>query len=141
MLEQFKETLRNAGVSVTAARCEVFEKVGSHGPLMMADLVRLLQHSTDRASVYRAVELFERLGIVQRIYTGWKYKLELTDSFHEHHHHLTCTQCGTLYDIPEDSAIESYMQQLATAQQFLMTKHQLEIQGVCSTCKNAAPSN
>ncbi len=135
LLDQLKSALREAGVSVTAARCTVFEAIAHNGPLTMAELVDCVKDDTDRASAYRTIELFERLGITQRIYTGWKYKIELTDAFHEHHHHLTCTQCGSLYDIPQNSAVESYMETLAAAQGFRMTKHQLEIQGVCKKCQ------
>ena len=53
---------------------------------------------------------------------------------HEHHHHLSCTQCGSLLDIPEDSSIEAYLANLAQAQGFAMTAHQLEIQGLCYKC-------
>jgi len=33
---------------------------------------------------------------------GWKYKLELSNAFQHHHHHLTCLQCGGVTPLPED---------------------------------------
>lgn len=87
----------------------------------------------DRASVYRSVELFERLGIVQRVNIGWKYKLELTDRFAKHHHHLTCTNCGRAIEISE-SELEQTICRLAAAHCFKPTAHQIEIQGQCSRC-------
>lgn len=90
--------------------------------------------AVDRASVYRAVGLFERLGIVQRLNTGWKYKIELTDRFSEHHHHLTCTQCGKTIAMNE-SELELLISRLAAHHHFAPTAHQIEIQGLCSNCQ------
>ncbi len=89
----------------------------------------------DRASVYRAISLFEKLGIVERLQTGWKYKLELTDSFHDHHHHATCLQCGASIVLPEDAALEQQIVQIASIDGFRVMRHQLEIQGYCATCQ------
>ncbi len=88
----------------------------------------------DRASVYRAVELFERLGIVQRINTGWKYKLELSDKFAEHHHHLSCVNCGKTIDMNEVE-LEAAIDKLTAAHYFKPTAHQIEIQGLCAACQ------
>lgn len=87
----------------------------------------------DRASVYRAVELFERLGIVQRLNAGWKYKLELTDKFAEHHHHLTCINCGRTIAMTE-TELEDVISRLAANHGFSPTAHQIEIQGYCDMC-------
>lgn len=99
----------------------------------MHQLVQRVQ-GIDRASVYRAVDLFERLGIVQRLNTGWKYKLELTDKFAEHHHHLTCTSCGATLAMNE-SELEALIAKLAAAHNFKPAAHQIEIQGLCSNCQ------
>lgn len=88
----------------------------------------------DRASVYRTVALFERLGIVQRLNTGWKYKIELTDKFAEHHHHLTCTHCGRTITMNE-SELEVLISKLAAHHNFAPTSHQIEIQGLCERCQ------
>ena len=77
----------------------------------MHDLIKRTK-GVDRASVYRAVRLFEQLGIVQRLNTGWKYKIELTDKFAEHHHHLTCLQCGKTIAMGE-SELEEMISKLA----------------------------
>jgi Fur family ferric uptake transcriptional regulator len=84
--------------------------------------------------VYRAVDLFERLGVVQRLHTGWKYKLELSDKFTEHHHHLTCVRCGRTVAMNEDE-LERLIHRLAGEYDFLPTAHQIEIQGLCATCR------
>lgn len=91
--------------------------------------------TVDRASIYRTVALFEKLGIVQRLQIGWKYKLELTDSFIHHHHHLSCSQCGKIVALPENADLEAALLALATSRGFSAQDHQLEIRGLCGDCR------
>ena len=131
--ENLKLMLKSAGFSVTKARLSVFGAMVGHEPLSMHELVERTG-GIDRASVYRTVELFERLGVAQRLNTGWKYRLELTDKFSEHHHHLTCTNCGRTITMSEDE-LEQLIARLAGAHNFVPTAHQIEIQGLCSKCR------
>lgn len=130
--ETFKAMLKKGGQSVTRARLAVFRALSGQEPMSMNELVARTT-GTDRASVYRAVELFERLGIVQRLNTGWKYKLELTDKFAAHHHHLTCVNCGRTMAMNE-SELESIIEELAAEHHFKPSAHQIEIQGLCESC-------
>lgn len=130
--ETFKLVLKEGGQSVTKARLRVFEALLDAEPLPMHELARRAS-DIDRASVYRAVSLFERLGIVQRLQSGWKYKIELTDKFSDHHHHLTCTSCGKTISINE-SELEHLISKLANEYHFSPSAHQIEIQGLCQVC-------
>jgi Fur family transcriptional regulator, ferric uptake regulator len=131
-VDTFTALLKASGQSVTKARLVVFGALAGQEPLSMSELAGKAR-GVDRASVYRAVELFERLGIVQRLHTGWKYKLELTDKFAEHHHHLTCLNCGRSISMNE-SALEHTIEQLAAEHSFRPISHQIEIQGYCARC-------
>lgn len=125
--------LRQSGNSITTARTVVFEALLGQEPLSMQELVRRAG-KIDRASVYRTIDLFETLGIVQRLNTGWKYKIELTDKFAEHHHHLTCEHCG-LTTAMNEQELEAFIDRLARAKGFTLTSHQIEIQGLCASCR------
>lgn len=131
--ESFRTLLKARSQSVTKARLSVFTNLLGQEPMTMHELVRRVG-DTDRASVYRAIDLFERLGIVQRLNTGWKYKIELTDKFTDHHHHLTCTQCGRTISLNEDE-LERLIDTLAKNHGFAPTAHQIEIQGLCTECQ------
>lgn len=89
----------------------------------------------DRTSLYRTIDLFIKLGIAERINIGWKYKIELSDKFSHHHHHLTCINCHKIIDIPEESYFEDYINNLAKKNNFAITRHQIEIEGLCQNCK------
>ncbi len=88
----------------------------------------------DRASVYRTISLFEKLGVVHRIQIGWKYKIELSDDFHHHHHHLTCLKCGRVIPFEEDDELLQSLNSVANSHNFSIETHQLEVQGLCDEC-------
>jgi Fur family ferric uptake transcriptional regulator len=134
-LEQFKKTLKTRKQSLTKARLVVFKSLQDKEPQTMREVVEACAEQIDRASVYRTISLFERLGIAQRLQIGWKYKLELSDAFHHHHHHLTCVKCGRTIPLPEDRQLEARLHTLSRSQNFIMKGHQLEIQGLCADCR------
>ncbi len=134
--DQLVKTLKGAGQSLTTARRTVFKALRTDEPQTMHQLVAACP-GVNRASVYRTVALFERLGVVQRLQIGWKYKLELGEAFRPHHHHLTCLRCDKLVEIIEDRQLEARLHGLAGQQGFSMKAHQLEIQGLCAECRHS----
>lgn len=134
---QLGQHLRTHGFSVTSARYIVFSALEDKEAISMAELVAACGDRLDRATVYRTITLFEELGIVRRVQIGWKYKLELTDSFSNHHHHLTCTKCGSVTPLSEDIDLEERLKELSALYKFKPTDHQLEIRGLCHACQLA----
>ncbi len=128
-------TLRKHGYSATRPRQAVFTSLVNNEPVTIASLIASLRNHVDRASVYRTVALFEKLGIIIRINQGWKFKIELSDDFNDHHHHMLCIKCGKLLSIQGDSHIEHDLHELAKKLKFVITKHQVEVQGFCINCK------
>ncbi len=132
------QILSQNGYSVTTARQAVFNALLDSGPITMSQLTNKVGNKINRASVYRTVSLFEKLGIINRLQMGWKYKLELGDIFTEHHHHMTCIQCGTVISFEEDSGLESGIEHAAAQASFKISSHSLEIRGLCHTCYTIA---
>ncbi len=139
-LKKFEQILRKNGDSVTAARRQVFTALYGHEPQSMLELQKRLDGKVDRVSIYRAIELFSRLGIANKIQIGWKYKVELSDVFIAHHHHISCLGCGKVFAIHEDERIEQLIAEIAAANNITQPAHQLEIQGYCSRCARGAKS-
>lgn len=140
----FATLLRDNGHSLTRTRQAVFAALDTDDPITMHDLVQRCD-GIDRASVYRSVALFEEIGIVRRLYTGWKYKIELSDRFGLHHHHATCAKCGRIIPLEEDVALESALRRLAERHAFRISGHEIELTGLCEECsqdtKSAYTSN
>jgi|SRR5581483_2641364 len=131
---QLKRILTEHGYHTTKARTDTFRLLMSPQPQSMAQLLAKATGSIDRVTVYRNIDLFEKLGIVHRIYIGWKYKLELSDDFTAHHHHLSCLGCGLTIDIEDEEHIEEFIQDITTKLGFQPRRHQFEVDGYCRNC-------
>ncbi len=130
----FERVLSEHNQSLTKPRQAVFAALQHHKSLTMAELQTACK-TVDRASVYRTVTLFEKLGIIVRIPNGWKYRLELGEAFLEHHHHATCRRCGASIALPEDENLEQRLQRLADRRAFRLESHQIELVGLCEACQ------
>jgi Fur family ferric uptake transcriptional regulator len=133
-INSFRQILSNNGYRLTDAREATFKLLISSEPQSIREILANAKGSVDRVSVYRNIELFEKLGIVHRIYVGWKYKLELSDEFIAHHHHLSCLSCGKVIDIEDEIHIDEFIQEVAKKFGFKPRRHQFEIDGYCKDC-------
>lgn len=135
MQEKLAETLKSNGYSLTQPRRALFSALQSGRPRTMRELTLDLASVMDRASIYRTVELFEKLGIATRVQTGWKYKIELSDLFSPHHHHITCSVCGRIVSFDEPEGLDELLTSIAVKQGFTNEEHSLEITGRCPQCR------
>lgn len=135
MYEKLSETLKEHGYSLTKPRQALFSALQSGTPRTMRELTLDLSSVMDRASIYRTVTLFEELGIIVRVQQGWKYKIELSDLFSPHHHHITCTTCGRTDSFDEPAGLDEMLTSIALQHGFSAENHSLEITGTCPRCQ------
>lgn len=134
-IDKFTQILRDNTVSVTGARLAIFKTLlASHRPLKNGE-VAALTPSVNRASVYRALDLFEQLGITATLVRGWTPFVELADPFKPHHHHLLCEKCDAITAITSDE-MERLIHQIAENYSFTPTSHHFEIKGICRDCRS-----
>lgn len=124
--------LKKNGYSLTTPRKVVFEVLYSFGMQSVQQLISR-SASIDRSSVYRALLVLEDIGAVHRVPQGFKYKVELSDIFLPHHHHIACTKCGRHSDI-EQSKLEDMLTQIAEENSYKLTSHKVELLGLCANC-------
>ena len=130
---RFKKLLKDSGHFVTAPRMRMFGLLQHHPALTLKELITLVKKH-DQTTVYRNMDLFERLGIINRLRFGWHTKIELSDIFQHHHHHMTCVNCGKVWTLKEDELIEKQITKLVQKKNFVAKDHQLEIRGICKNC-------
>lgn len=132
MQTEIKNVLKQNGFTATKTRMAVLQAILAAQPATMQQLISALP-DVDRATVYRTVDLFVDLGIAKKVSTGFKYRIELGDSFQEHHHHLTCLRCSSVIDVhtPE---IEYAIEQTSNNNGFRPIRHDIEIMGYCANC-------
>lgn len=126
--------LKEARYSATKPRLAVFNYLAHHGPHSVGLLAQKLERQVDRATTYRTIELFEQLGIVNRIWHGFKHQVELSEIFTPHHHHALCQNCGQTVDIASPE-LESTLAKLARSHGFLAVSHSVELVGYCQNCQ------
>lgn len=133
--EKFKTLLSKNNLRLTSERMRLFDELkDSPAPLSINNLVKRTSHSLDQSTVYRNLDLFEELRVTHRVYTGWKYKVELSDSFKSHHHHMLCKNCGKVFEFQESKELIKDLDRISKKYSFNISNHSLEITGTCSNC-------
>jgi Fur family transcriptional regulator, ferric uptake regulator len=90
------------------------------------------------SSAYRNLVVLEHAGLVHRIVTREEYaRYELAEELTEHHHHLICTSCGLVRDMPTDVRVERVMRSVMAdmpAEVFTAQSHRIDVMGLCANC-------
>lgn len=87
------------------------------------------------ATVYRTLELFDRLGIVSHLEAEagqLRYELKPEPETH-YHHHLICLDCGRIEEFRED-LLEEVEHRVARETGFTIVDHNLRFFGYCRQC-------
>ncbi len=94
-----------------------------------------------QSSLYRNLVVLEDVGVLQRV-AGWGNhdRFELSESLSgHHHHHLKCTSCGSVSDIPAthgfERAVDAEAQAIASELGFQVTGHSVDLFGLCPSCE------
>lgn len=133
------DALDRAGHRLTEPRRAVAELVAArNGHFTAAELVedaRLRHLDVGRATIFRALDLFTTLNLVERV--------DLPDGEHAyvacdpvHHHHAICTACGRSLDVA-DHGLADVLVEIGRRLGFQVTAHRLEIFGLCAACAAA----
>jgi Fur family ferric uptake transcriptional regulator len=136
--EHALETLQAAGHRRGGARTAVVEALAGHDCAVTAldldDELRRRRPPVGRASVYRALEQLEQLGLLQRIEVcRGTAGYERIDPTGHHHHHAICRDCGRMVPF-EDSSLEQAIGALTERMDFEVTEHDVVLRGRCHNC-------
>ena len=131
-------SLHDAGYRRGGARTAVVEALARHDCAVTAieldEELRRRKPAVGRASVYRALEQLERLGLVQRMeVVRGTAGYERVEPGGEHHHHAICNRCGRMVPF-EDQSLERAIAELSDAISFEVTDHDVVLRGTCERC-------
>ncbi len=129
--------LRAQGLRVTPQRRLVFRLLREHGGHPDADeLYRLARQQQPRISlstVYRALDVFEELGLVRALHLeGEHHRYEIARE--NGHHHLVCLGCGKVIEF-QCAHCAHVHQDLADRYGFQITGSRVELLGYCAECQ------
>lgn len=127
--------LKKHHVRLTNPRKAVFNALKQHkGYMLISDIIKACPE-TDRVSIYRTLELFSSIGVVQILHIGFKKGYELAEPFKEHHHHIHCKICHKLTSIQSDQ-LEKTIQSIAKNHEYELSSHHIELWGICKLCNS-----
>ena len=93
---------------------------------------RLTHPRVGFATVYRTMRLLCESGLGQPRHFGGATRYEPGD-MDDHHDHLVCTSCGEIVEF-QNEEIERLQQDVARVQGFSLTRHKMELYGLCRKC-------
>ena len=137
-LADLTERLRARARKVTGPRQAILDLLRrQRHPLSNREIWRALPPSDcNLATIYRAIHLLERLGMVKRFDFGdGVARFELVREGDDgHHHHLVCTVCASVVEIADCFPVE-WERQIAKEHGFGSVTQKLEFFGVCPKCQ------
>ena len=131
--------LRRAGHRYTSKRRAVVEFVAAaRQPLSIPEILSG-RRGLAQSSVYRNLAALEQAHVIRRIVTGEDFaRFELAEDLSEHHHHLVCSNCGTVEDVllPRnlERRMEGVLTEAAASAGFRPAAHRLDVIGTCRDC-------
>ena len=132
--------LDDAGYRSSAPRAAVIEAVAQLGCSVtareIADLLHERGSGVGLASVYRTLELLDRMRLVQRFDVGEGVaRYEPAYPGGEHHHHIVCDTCGSVARF-EDEDLESAIRKLSRRVDYSIAAHEVTLHGECPGCSD-----
>lgn len=140
-VEAAMERIRASGGRATVDRRAVLEALvrnEDHATAEeLAELVRAEHPDCNLATVYRTLELFERLGIAFHVHLGHgPSQWHLAEAVH---HHLVCDECGAVVEVGDD-VFDPLRRRILADTGFVLDPHHFSLSGRCARCV-AAPSS
>jgi len=129
-MDKFEKLMKETNHHLTLPRKHIFALLSDADvPMGISDLTSELQ-TIDRATIYRTIELFVKLGVTKKVWFGNRTKYELSDGFQKHHHHLVCERCGLITKI-DSKDLEKTILKISKKTGYKHIRHQVEIIGLC----------
>jgi len=133
-MEATLNIIQKSGQRITTQKKNVLEALQKkpQSVLQILNLIQSKKNSIDKATIYRILANFIKLGVVKEINLGGRESCyELSNC--EHHHHLVCENCGQVEDVKfcEDVILKEVQKR----SDFKIKNHSLEFFGTCKKCQ------
>jgi Fe2+ or Zn2+ uptake regulation protein len=131
--------LRSVNQRLTTNRASIVDLLaGATRPLTITEILAA-GDGLAQSSVYRNLVVLEQAGVVHRIVTHDEFaRFELAEELTGHHHHLICSQCGMVEDVPASAGLEESVQdavaQIKRSTGFTTDHHRIDLVGRCANC-------
>lgn len=132
------EALRARGLRVTALRMELIALLhASDRALGQQELEARSMVASDRVSIFRSLDVFERAGLVHRVLDANGTARYATcaegctpETHADRHAHFHCVRCDGLFCLPSVT-----VPKVALPKGFRCERVLLDVEGVCKSCR------
>ena len=144
---RWQHRLNNAGFRLTNPREVVMNVLRKTDKHLSAEDVYVqalsVNPSIGLTTVYRALDLFTQIGVVQKFDFGdgkARYELTTNSIKKEHHHHLVCMKCKSITDYhdfmeEELELMKKTEKALSKKHHFKIMHHTIHFYGLCENCQ------
>lgn len=141
LLRDFPSRCRALGLAVTHQRTLIYRELlatGEHPtPESVYERVREQIPSISLGTVYKNIKTFLDAGLVREV--SLHHGTQRLDPNTEPHHHLVCTRCRRIFDLPT-SAVDPPKLKSRLKSGFRVEKTSIELLGSCAECASALDS-
>ena len=139
--KKIENLLRRQGYKITSQRRKILAAITSVNEHMTTaeiyDKVCQDDPSVGLVTIYRTLEILAELGLICELHVGGNCRSYLMRRPVEHHHHLVCSECGTVIDFT-DCDLSGLEDKLSKDTHFEIDGHILEFIGRCRRCSTRA---
>lgn len=140
LVDEVAARLRRVNQRATTTRVElVIVLRDAPRPLTIPEILQA-RGGLAQSSVYRNLVVLEQAGVVHRIVTNAEHaRFELAEDLTgDHHHHLVCSRCGSVEDVPAPAKLEaslhSAVAEIDATTGFTTEHHRIDLVGLCASC-------
>lgn len=122
------EQLQKQGERITQPRREVLEFLCKQSKPVSVKNIELKLPQINIVTLYRILEYFIEHNVVNELTHDPKEKFfELSDPYHEHHHHTICRKCGRVNSL-------KCKLEIPPLKDFTPDAHVVTVYGYCNNC-------
>ncbi|MGH7860517.1 MAG: Fur family transcriptional regulator [Candidatus Binatia bacterium] len=138
-LDTFQQWLKERGLKATSQRDDIARVFfASERHISVEELyaeVKKVNPRVGYATVYRTLRLLKECGLAaERHFNDGEARYERAESEKRPHDHFICERCNRIVEFssPENDALH---QGIASRLGFVITRHRLELYGICRECR------
>lgn len=135
--DQINQILSSKNLKPSTARILILGIcINSDLPLDVDSVAEKMGNKAHLATIYRTLEKFVSVGVLERIdFQEGKFRYEF---MHGHHHHAVCNTCGKVENVIDSlTEVEAIENRVQKESGFRVTKHALELFGICNKCQRS----
>jgi Fe2+ or Zn2+ uptake regulation protein len=138
-VNHWEQHLIQAGYRITVPRRTVMDVLmATRLPLSPQEIHRqgaASYPSLGQVTVYRALALFQELGLVRRVHFDGGCRGYLPTS-PGHRHAIICTSCGRAEEFAGGDDLRALVAQVEVVTDYQVNGHLLQLSGLCPDCSN-----